>query len=107
MSMSTQHGGGTRRPSTRPVAGAKRKQGGDKEPEAAVDLDAETASVTEDSASDLEDSSPSSSDASEGPDDDESDAAEEQPAAKPKTKASPRKSAPVRKPGTAGAKKAG
>jgi hypothetical protein len=46
MSMSTQHGGGNRKPSTKPVAGAKPKQGGDEDP---VDLDeVETASVEED-----------------------------------------------------------
>ncbi|MEV4512553.1 DUF3105 domain-containing protein [Dactylosporangium sp. NPDC049525] len=37
MSMSTQHGGGNRKPSTRPVAGAKPKQGGDEDE---VDIDA-------------------------------------------------------------------
>jgi hypothetical protein len=88
MSMSTQHPGGNRKPSTRPVAGAKPKQGGDE-----VDLDTD--------ALDAE-TSTSTSDAASAAPEDESDAAA---AASTRLKASPRKSAPARK--VAGAKATG
>jgi hypothetical protein len=89
MSMSTQHGGGNRKPSTKPVAGAKPKQGGDE--------DVEDVELLEDAdVSDSEvDSDISDSEASDSED-------EGGPAAPAKPKASPRKSAPARK-STAGA----
>src|SRR5947208_1742398 len=77
MSMSTQHGGGNRKPSTKAVSGAKPKQGGDEDVE-------------------LEDLA--SLEASE--DADVSDSSEIATPAKPK--ANPRKSAPVRKTAPAG-----
>jgi len=78
MSMSTQHGGGNRKPSTKAVSGAKPKQGGDED-------------LPEDVLDDSVDSD------SEGPDSDE---VSEAPVLRPK--ASPRKSAPVRKTAPAG-----
>jgi hypothetical protein len=77
MSMSTQHGGGNRKPSTKPVAGAKPKQGGDED---SVDLD-EAAEIDEAAAASDEDAAPVSLG---------------------KPKASPRKSAPARKTAPAG-----
>ncbi|MET7427161.1 DUF3105 domain-containing protein [Dactylosporangium sp. NPDC005555] len=78
--MSTQHGGGNRKPSTKPVAGAKPKQGGDEDAE----LD-EASAVSLDKESDSEPTSASGSTSASG-----------------KQKASPRKSAPVRKTAPAG-----
>ena len=80
MSMSTQHGGGNRKPSTKPVAGAKPKQGGDE---------------VED---DLEEAAP----VSLGKDSDSTSTS-----ASGKQKASPRKSAPPRKTAPAGKRPAG
>ncbi|WP_433613921.1 DUF3105 domain-containing protein [Dactylosporangium sp. CA-139114] len=74
MSMSTQHGGGNRKPSTKAVSGAKPKQGGDE------DADLENVDAVEDS--------------------EVSDSAETATPAKPK--ANPRKSAPARKTAPAG-----
>jgi len=79
MSMSTQHGGGNRKPSTKPVAGAKPKQGGDE-----VDLVDEVDDVEVDETSE-----------------------EEAPVSLGKPKASPRKSAPPRKTAPAGKRPAG
>lgn len=79
MSMSTQHGGGNRKPSTKAVSGAKPKQGGDEDEDAS---DIETTEV-----SDVSDSSDLSDDA---------------PSTPAKPKANPRKSAPVRKTAPAG-----
>ncbi|WP_433057086.1 DUF3105 domain-containing protein [Dactylosporangium sp. CS-033363] len=72
--MSTQHGGGNRKPSTKAVSGAKPKQGGDEDPD-----------VVEDSA--LEADSVEETDAVE----------EDAPATPAKPKANPRKSATARK----------
>jgi len=90
MSMSTQHGGGNRKPSTRPVAGAKPK----------VDEEEDLASSSD---------SPSSSDASSSSSSDAAPPSKTSPAraraakaaasstsSKPRAKASPRKSAPTR-----------
>jgi hypothetical protein len=87
MSMSTQHSGGNRKPSTKAVSGAKPKQGGDED-----DLDLDAVDTT-----DVEDSDVDSTDAEAAPD--------ESPASggTAKPKASPRKSAPARK--TTGAAK--
>jgi hypothetical protein len=74
MSMSTQHGGGNRKPSTKPVAGAKPKQGGDED-----DLVDEVEDVEVDETSE-----------------------DEAPVSLGKPKASPRKSAPPRKTAPAG-----
>jgi len=74
MSMSTQHGGGNRKPSTKAVSGAKPKQGGDED--ALEDADLEGAELAADEA-------------------------DETPAAPAKPKANPRKSAPARKTTTA------
>ena len=89
MSMSTQHGGGNRKPSTRPVAGGKPKQGDDEEiveevlePEAAdSDTDADVAAGAADVA-----------------DVDEADEADEAPP----VRTVPRKSASTRKSAAAG-----
>ncbi|GAB3871186.1 hypothetical protein GCM10027610_134240 [Dactylosporangium cerinum] len=79
MSMSTQHGGGNRKPSTKPVAGAKPKQGGDEDP-VDEDLDVEASAASEE---------------------------EDAPVSLGKPKASPRKSAPARKTAPAGKRPAG
>lgn len=78
MSMSTQHGGGNRKPSTKAASGAKPKQGGDED-----DSLEEASPEVEPDAVDSPDSS------------DESD--EGGTAAPAKPKANPRKSAPARK----------
>ncbi|WP_260727382.1 DUF3105 domain-containing protein [Dactylosporangium roseum] len=79
MSMSTQHSGGNRKPSTKAASGAKPKQGGDEDLE---DLDATAADETAEES--------------------------EEPAAKTtsaRPKANPRKSAPVRKTAPGGPKR--
>ncbi|MEV0561962.1 DUF3105 domain-containing protein [Dactylosporangium sp. NPDC050588] len=82
MSMSTQHGGGNRKPSTKPVAGAKPKQGGDEAIEDDLD-EAAAAASEEDAPVSLGKESTTTS-------------------ASGKQKASPRKSAPPRKTAPAG-----
>jgi hypothetical protein len=98
MSMSTQHGGGNRKPSTKPVAGAKPKQGGDEvsddDLELLDDSDVADASSDADVSSDADASSDASSDADVPSDSDDDDGG---PAAPAKPKASPRKSATARK----------
>jgi hypothetical protein len=100
MSMSTQHSGGNRKPSTKAVSGAKPKQGGDEDD---LDLDAVDATdVDEDTDTDA----PEDSDLSDSSDSsDSSDAPGTGGPAKPK--ASPRKSAPARKAGAAKSAPAG
>jgi len=101
MSMSTQHGGGSRKPSTRPVAGAKRKPRGDEE--TVIETPADSAVADSDAAeSDVADSDVADSDVADdaavSDDVAESDDADEAPpAAKPRAKASPRKSATAKK----------
>ena len=90
MSMSTQHGGGNRKPSTKPVAGAKPKQGGDEED--VLDEDALNEAELVDDADDLDDS-------------EDSDVSDKPVTARPK--ANPRKSAPARKTAAAGKRPAG
>ncbi|WP_432835748.1 DUF3105 domain-containing protein [Dactylosporangium sp. CA-092794] len=75
MSMSTQHGGGNRKPSTKAVSGAKPKQGGDESLDE-VDLAADEVDEVEEA------------DAAESP---------AEPAKATRPKANPRKSAPARK----------
>jgi hypothetical protein len=117
MSMSTQHGGGNRKPSTKPVAGAKPKQGGDEEEAADEELalDAtDSLDADDSSASDADDSSADDSDADDSSADDSSasDAADSPAESRTRarvtkkaaatadkartTKASPRKSATTR-----------
>jgi hypothetical protein len=93
MSMSTQHGGGNRKPSTKPVAGAKPKQGGDED----LDEDALAEAELVDDNADLSDV------------DDDSDISDssDEPVRTAKPKANPRKSAPARKTATAGKRPAG
>jgi hypothetical protein len=102
MSMSTQHGGGSRRPSTRPVAGAKRKQGGDESPAVEKTTDSSVDSSVEDSS--VEDTSVDNTSVEDTDESTAESTAEEKVDTKPKAKASPRKSAPARKPGTAAKK---
>jgi len=95
MSMSTQHGGGNRKPSTRPAAGAKPKQGGDEEDR--LDEDVELDSVEDVEDSDVSDDLDASDDL------DDSDESDKPVTAKPR--ANPRKSATARKTATAAGKR--
>jgi hypothetical protein len=79
MSMSTQHGGGNRKPSTKAVSGAKPKQGGDESPDEVEDEALEAEDTDLEAEADVEESQDDAT----------------APPAKPK--ASPRKSATARK----------
>ncbi|MEV6926165.1 DUF3105 domain-containing protein [Dactylosporangium sp. NPDC051485] len=87
--MSTQHSGGNRKPSTKPAAGAKPKQGGDE--------DLSSSEVADELDTELD------SDAEATTDADDSDDSDKPASGKPK--ANPRKSAPARKTAPAGAKR--
>jgi hypothetical protein len=96
MSMSTQHGGGNRKPSTKPVAGAKPKQGGDDDPELNELEELESAPPDEPDADPDADSVADVGDAAASTTRQRVAKKAAETAEKPRAKASPRKSAPAR-----------